>query len=72
MDYFEHSRRLDVVKQAESDGKVADSMDVRAALLQRMKVGELTLEQVQAELKRLKRNASKNGQVTRARAYRGR
>ena len=69
MDYFKHSKKLDAVKAAEAAGTVADSMDVRIAHIERMKAGELTLEQVQAELKRIKRNASKAGQTTRARAY---
>jgi len=72
MDYFAHSKRLATVKQAEAEGAVADSMDVRTALIAKMDAGEMTLEQVQAELKRIKRNASKNGLTTRARAYRGR
>ena len=58
------------VKNAEEAGDVADSMQVRLALVERMNRGELTLAEVQAELKRIKRNAGKNGQTTRARVYR--
>ncbi len=72
MDYFEHKRRLEQIKLREASGAVADSMDVRLALIKRMDAGELTLDQVQAELKRIKRGAGKNGQTTRAAAYRGR
>ena len=57
------------VKACEEKGLVADSMEVRKQLIQRMESGELTLEQVQDELKRIKRNAKKNGQVTRAQAF---
>lgn len=71
MDYFEHSRRIALQKEAETEGRVADSMDVRIALIERMHAGELTLEQAQAELKRIKNAAKKNGQITRAQAYRG-
>jgi uncharacterized membrane protein YjjP (DUF1212 family) len=39
-------------------------------LIERMHAGELTLEEVQAELKRIQRNAKKSGQITRAKAYR--
>lgn len=70
-DYFAHKARLNDQKKAEADGRVADSMDVRLKLVERMNAGELTLEQVQAELKRIKREAKKNGQITRAQAYRG-
>ena len=56
MDYFKHSKKLDAVKDRLA-ATVADSMDVRIALIERMDAGELTLEQVQAELKRIKRNA---------------
>jgi hypothetical protein len=56
-------------RRSEAAGEVADSMEVRAALIKRMETGELTLEQVQAEIKRIKRGAKKNGQVTRSQAY---
>ena len=70
MEYLKHSKKLDAVRAAEADGKVADSMEVRMALIARMDAGEITLEDVQAELKRIKRVAKKSGQVTRAQAYR--
>lgn len=72
MDYFEHRERIALQKEAEDSGRVADSMEVRLALIERMHKGELTLEQVQAELKRIKRKARASGQITRAQAYRGR
>lgn len=49
------------VNKADAAGQVADSKEVRMALIQRMHAGELTLEQVQAELARIKRDAKKNG-----------
>jgi hypothetical protein len=72
MDYFEHSRRMDHQREAEATGKVADSMDVRLALIAKVHAGEMTLDEAQAELKRIKRGAKRNGQITRAQAYSGR
>lgn len=72
MDYFKHSARMDNQRALEAQGKVADSMDVRLALIERMHAGELTLDEVQAELRRIKRKAKSNGQITRAQAYSGR
>ena len=54
---------------AEAEGLVADSMDVRLALIAKMDAGEMTLAEVQAELKRIKRSAAKNGQTTRSKVY---
>lgn len=61
--------KRDELKRSEAAGEVADSMEVRVALIERMHKGELTLQQVQEELKRIKRNAKKNGKVTRAQAF---
>ena len=60
-----------VMDKAETEGRVADSMEVRMALVKKMDSGEMTLAEVQAELKRIKRDAKKNGKVTRNQAYRG-
>lgn len=57
------------MNKAEEDGLVADSMEVRHQLLERVRKGEATLEEVQAELKRIKRNAKKNELVTRSQAF---
>lgn len=70
-DYFEHKSRLEAVKEAEESGRVADSMEVRKQLIDRMKAGEITFDQMQAELKQIKRNAKKQGKVTRGQAYKG-
>ena len=61
--------KRDALRAAESAGQVADSHEVRLALLNRMHAGELTLEQVQAELKRIKRSAKAAGLLTRAQAF---
>ena len=60
------------LETAESKGIVADSKEVRLALMQKFHSGEKTLEEVQAELAAIKRGAKKNGKLTRDQAYRGR
>lgn len=60
------------VKDAENEGRVADSIEVRKALMARVHAGEITLEDAQKELKRVKRNAKRNGMVTRNQAFNGR
>lgn len=56
-------------EEAEVAGQVADSGEVRLALMQRVHSGEITLEQAQAELKKIKRDGKKAGLMTRAQAY---
>lgn len=70
MDYLRHTKKMDGVRAAEATGGVADSMEVRKALILQMDAGELTLAEVQAELARLKRGAKRAGKITRASAYR--
>ena len=65
MDPWRSREKHDAIKKAEAEGKVADSMEYRMALMERVHKGEITLEQAQAELKRVKRNAKKNGLTTR-------
>lgn len=57
------------MNKAEEAGQIADSMEVRHQLLEKVRKGEATLEQVQAELKDIKRNAKKNGLITRSQAF---
>lgn len=66
---MERKRRL---HEAEAAGLVADDSATRIALVERVHAGEITLEEAQAELQRIKRNAKANGKTTRARAYSGR
>ena len=61
--------KRDALKTAEAAGQVADSMDVRLALMDRVHSGEITLEQAQAELKKIKSGAKRAGKVTRAQAF---
>ncbi len=72
VDYFEHKQKMEAQRELEAQGKVADSMDVRLELMAQFHRGEKTLEQVQAELATIKRNAKRNGKITRAQAYTGR
>lgn len=67
------SRRdgLTRMRDAEGQGVVADSMEFRLELMERVRSGEITLAESQAELARVKRNAKKNGQVTRNQAFNG-
>jgi len=57
------------IKQSEDNGIVADSADVRIALMEQVHSGEKTLQEVQTELKKIKRNAKKNGKITRNQAW---
>jgi hypothetical protein len=57
------------VKHCEAEGLIADSTEVRMALMEKVRTGECTLQEVQAELKKIKRNAKKNGQITKNQAF---
>jgi hypothetical protein len=72
MDYFELKARREWQKSAEADGRVADSMEVRLKLMERVNSGEITLEHAQAEIARFKRGAKAAGKITRNQAYLGR
>lgn len=58
------------VKDCEKSGQVADSMDARMKLMDRVHSGEISLEDAQKELAQIKRSAKKNGLITRSQAYR--
>lgn len=62
-------RKRDALKQADAGGQIADSMEVRLALMDRVHSGEITLEQAQSELKQIKRGAKKAGMITRSQAF---
>ena len=72
MDSIEYRNRRDAQKALEFEGKVADSLEVRKAIMARFHSGEITLEQAQAEVKTIQRNAKRNGQITRDQAFTGR
>ena len=71
MDYFEAVARRRYTNDREAEGLVADNMKVRIGIVERIKSGEITLAQGQAELRRIKRTAKDNGQITRAQAWGG-
>jgi len=54
---------------AESRGEIADDMQTRLALMERVHSGEITLDQAQAELAAIKRKAKQSGKTTRSRFY---
>ena len=70
MDDYVIRHKKDAVRRAESDGKIADSMAVRSALMARVRAGEITLEAAQAELAQIKRGATAAGMTTRATVFR--
>lgn len=72
MDHFERTERRQLQRDAEAAGRVADSMEVRTALMARVHSGEITLEQAQTELKRIKNGAKRAGKITRNQAWLGR
>lgn len=59
------------LREAEESGQVADSLEVRKGLIARMKAGEMTLAEIQEELRKIQRGAHRRGLVTRAQAYQG-
>ncbi|MNJ43893.1 hypothetical protein D3C77_389190 [compost metagenome] len=68
-----YDRRLDkrvALQLAEEQGIVADSTGLRQALVAKLKSGEMTIEQAQAELRKVKRDAKKNGKKTRSQIWR--
>jgi hypothetical protein len=67
---FESVRdKKNAVKEAEKDGSLADSHEVRLAIMARVHSGEITLEHAQKELKRIKSAAAANGKMTRAQVF---
>ena len=60
----------DALRKAEAGGQIADSLEVRQAIMERVRKGEITLEAAQVELKKIKRGAKAAGKVTRSQAFR--
>ena len=71
MEPFELRMRREAIKTAETEGRVADGMDVRRALMERVHAGEISLDDAQSQLANIKRNAKKNGKITRNQAFLG-
>ena len=57
------------VNKCEAEGIIADCAEVRLALMAQVRSGEKTLIEVQKELKKIKRDAKKNGKITRNQAF---
>ena len=66
---FDAVEKRAALKFAEDSGLVADSIDVRTKLMARVHSGEISLDEAQKELKKIKAGAKKAGKVTRAQAY---
>ncbi len=69
MDAWKRQDKRSEVKRSEEAGEVADSLEVRKALLRRVDSGEITLAESQKEHRKIKRNAKKAGKVTRNQAW---
>jgi hypothetical protein len=67
--FWNNERRKANLKAADDAGLVADSKEVRMALVRRMEAGEITLAQLQDELAAIKRGAKKHGLTTRSKAF---
>ncbi len=68
-----YDRRMDkrvALQIAEEQGIVADSSEFRASPGAKIHSGEMTIDQVQAELRKVKREAKKNGLKTREQIWR--
>lgn len=68
-----YDRRLDkrvALQIAEEQGLVADSTEFRQALVAKLESGEMTIDQAQEELRKVKREAKKNGKKTREQIWR--
>lgn len=70
MTFYTRHRKQNALTEAEESGQVADSIAVRSALMARVRSGEITLAEAQAELAKIKRGAKKAGKITRSQAWR--
>lgn len=53
--FWQNVEAKERMRKADAAGEVVDSMEVRKALMARVTSGEISLEDAQAELKRIKR-----------------
>lgn len=68
-----YDRRMDkrvALQIAEEQGLVADSSALRTSLVAKINSDEMTVEQAQGELRKVKREAKKNGLKTRDQIWR--
>lgn len=66
MDEYHRADARRAMKAAEQRGEVADSMEVRRAIVDRMTRGEITLEEGQRELARIKAAGRRAGKAIRS------
>jgi hypothetical protein len=57
--------QLRALRLADEQGEVADSMEVRKAIMAKFHAGEWPLDQCKAELRRVQREARANGKTLR-------
>lgn len=68
-----YDRRTDkrvALQIAEEQGLVADSTEFRQGLVAKLQSGEMTVQQAQDELRKVKREAKKKGKKTRSQIWR--
>lgn len=70
MNPYTSRRKREALNTADKAGEVADSMEVRSKIVERMNRGEITLSEAQEELAAIKRGAKKAGKITRSQAWR--
>lgn len=63
------ARKRHELARADQAGEIADSLEVRKDIMRRIHAGEITLEAGQAELRKIKRHAKKNGKMTRSQKW---
>lgn len=63
-------RKRNALAAAEAAMEIADSMEVRGDLIRRMEAGEFSPAEMQGRLAAIKRNAKKNGLLTRDQVWR--
>ena len=71
MNFLTSHKKQNAIRQAEKEGRVADSLNIRMAIMKRVETGEITLKEGQAELKRIKKKAKSIGMITRKQAWNG-
>lgn len=67
--FYTRLRKRKAVNEAEASSVVADTLAVRGELMEKVQAGTLTLEDAQKQLRKIKRDAKKNGLVTRNQAF---
>lgn len=63
-------RKKHALSDSEEAGDVADSLDVRVKLLGRVESGEISLEEAQVQLAKIKNGAKSKGLKTRSEIWR--